>query len=158
MHQLCFQEGAGLRGRPAGRLPKAPNSKEVLRSHCHNLKYGASKLRYLNGYFSENCQLFQHAFSKIFASHFQGRKSLKNIGLNWRQIISQAGAPTCLGPALISKILDFVERINFLGVLGYILGVKFLNTNFLGQLSRKRKRSEASLIPQYSDLPTHFNR
>jgi hypothetical protein len=41
-----------------------------------------------------------HASAKMFASPVLGRKSLKNIGLKGRQIISLPGKLTRLGPAL----------------------------------------------------------
>ena len=37
---------------------------------------------------------------QTLASPALGRKSLKNIGLKWRQIINLSGESTCLRPAL----------------------------------------------------------
>jgi hypothetical protein len=50
--------------------------------------------------FFENYPHFWHAPSKRFTSRVVGRKSLKNIGLNGRQIVSLPWAITCLGLAL----------------------------------------------------------
>jgi hypothetical protein len=48
-------------------------------------------------------QLFRHAPSKIFASPALDRKSLKNIRLKVRRIISFTGALMCLKPALVAR-------------------------------------------------------
>ena len=50
--------------------------------------------------FSENNLQFGQEPSKMFARVVVGRKSLENIGLKGRKIISLPASPMCLGPAL----------------------------------------------------------
>jgi hypothetical protein len=54
--------------------------------------------------FSDSYPQFGHAPSKTVAISVLGRKSLKNIGLKARQIISQSGAPTHLAPVLTTQL------------------------------------------------------
>jgi hypothetical protein len=56
--------------------------------------------------FTEYYPQFGHGVLETFASHGLGRKSLRNIGLNGRQIISQPRVPTYLGPALHEHVMD----------------------------------------------------
>lgn len=150
----------GLRGGPAGKLPKGPNSKEVPRRHWHNLKYGASKLRYLNAYFSENCQQSLHAFSKIFSNPVQSRKSVKNIGLNWRQIISLAGAHMSrAGPDFkdVGLNIGFSRKDKLSRCSRVYFRCKVLEHEFLRPTQSERKALRSLTNPTVLRI-THLNR
>ena len=96
LSKRLFEVRPRLRAGPAGRLIGA------LRHYWNtsNRKYGASKLRF------PCAKEFIRKLSTIFGAQPRiycpvlGRKSLKNVGLKGRQIISPPGAPTGLGSAL----------------------------------------------------------
>jgi hypothetical protein len=76
--------------------PTTGRTSRALRRHWDNWRDGASQFRFPR---AKECLRNLGAHPRI-NSLILSRKSLKNIGLKWRQIISQHGTPKCLGPAL----------------------------------------------------------
>lgn len=101
-------------GGPAGKLPGAPTctGRQDYTGMISSMVFRNSR-SHTRKYFSENFPKFRHATLKMFATTVIGRRSLKGIGFNGRQIISLHGAPPCLAPTMcaVNGFLNLFNRL-----------------------------------------------
>jgi hypothetical protein len=99
---MCYHKGR-TKGRASRAVGRGASLQVALRREWNNRKYGASKIRFPHAeealrQLSEICA---RALKERFDIPELCRQNLKNICFKGRQIISPAGEPICLGPALV---------------------------------------------------------
>lgn len=100
-------------GGPAGKLPGAPTcvGRRDYTGMISNMVFRNSG-SHTGKHFYENYPQLLHAPLKMFVTTVIGRKSLKSIGFNGRQIISLHGVPPFLAPTMcaVNGFLNLFNR------------------------------------------------
>lgn len=85
----------------------------------------------------------------MFASPVLGPKSLRNVGMRWRQIVSLAGAPACLGSILVSVWISRIPQIKLAKVKCNAVHSSFISATVSRLITTLSWHSEGSVFESW---------